>query len=40
MNFTFSLKKSPDGQWGAILANGSWTGMVKDLQNDVFDVGS
>ena len=39
MNFTYSLTKSPDGQWGAILPNGSWTGMVKDLQNDVFDIG-
>ena len=39
MNFTYSLTKSPDGQWGAVLPNGSWTGMVKDLQNDVFDIG-
>ena len=39
LNFTYSLSRSPDGQWGALQANGTWTGMMRPMQNDVFDIG-
>ena len=39
MNFTFYLSKPPDGQWGAIQPDGSWSGMVNELQKQRADMG-
>ena len=39
MNFTYDLTKPPDGQWGAIQPDNSWTGMVGMLQNEDIDIG-
>ena len=38
MNFTYSVIKPPDGQWGAIQSDNSWNGMVKLLQNEEIDM--
>ena len=40
LNFTYTLSRSPDGQWGALQRNGTWTGMMRPMQNDVFDIGN
>ena len=39
LNFTYHLSKSPDGQWGATQPDGSWSGMVKELQEQRADMG-
>ena len=31
MNFTYTLRLPPDGQYGGKLPNGSWSGMVNEL---------
>ena len=39
LNFTFNgLSKSPDGQWGALQSDGTWTGMVRELQDERMDL--
>ena len=38
MNFTYSLIKPPDGQWGAIQPDGSWSGMVNLLASQEIDI--
>ena len=38
MNFSYTLIKPPDGQWGAIQTDGSWNGMVKLLANQDIDI--
>ena len=38
LNFTFTLTKPPDLQWGALQADGSWTGMVHLLQTQQVDI--
>ena len=38
MNFTYTLIKPPDGNWGAIQPDGSWDGMVKMLANQDIDI--
>ena len=38
LNFTFILTKPEDGQWGALQPDGSWTGMVKLLQDHDLDI--
>ena len=37
MNFTYTLIKPPDGQWGAIQPDGTWSGMVNLLANQEID---
>ena len=37
MNFTYDLVVAPDGHWGSHLPNGSWTGIVGQLQQRVGD---
>ena len=37
MNFTYTLIKPPDGQWGAIQPDGTWNGMVNLLANQEID---
>ena len=38
LNFTFVVTKSPDDQWGAIQSDGTWTGMVRELQEGRADI--
>ena len=38
MNFTYTLIKPPDGNWGAIQADGSWNGMVNLLAKEDIDI--
>ena len=40
LNFTYEVRRPPDGQWGAIQADGSWTGMVNELQYQRADIGN
>ena len=40
LNFTFVLKKSPDGQWGTLRSDGTWTGMIRELQDQRVDIGN
>ena len=39
LNFTFKLNISPDGQWGSLKDNGTWTGMVNELHQKRVDIG-
>ncbi len=39
LNFTFTLTKPPDRSWGSLKKNGSWSGMVRQLQLDNSDIG-
>ena len=39
LNFSYSLKKPPDGQWGSKQADGSWTGIIDLLQKKQADIG-
>ncbi|OWF41423.1 Glutamate receptor ionotropic, kainate 2 [Mizuhopecten yessoensis] len=38
LNFTFEIDRPPDGQWGVINANGTWTGMVGQLAEAEIDI--
>ena len=38
MNFTYTLTRPPDGQWGAIQPDGTWSGMVKLLADQDVDI--
>ena len=40
MNFTYVLKKPPDGQWGVKKPDGSWSGMIGELLLENADVGN
>ena len=37
MNFTYTVTEPPDGQWGAIRPDGTWSGMVGMLQEKQVD---
>ncbi|XP_063399364.1 glutamate receptor ionotropic, delta-1-like [Mytilus trossulus] len=37
LNFTYDIKEPPDGHWGIPLDDGSWTGMVGQLQRREID---
>ena len=39
MNFTYTLIKPSDGQWG-VLKNGRWTGMIGALHQTEVDIGN
>ena len=39
LNFTYVLKKPPDGQWGSLQSDGTWNGMVRELQDERADIG-
>ena len=39
LNFTFVLTKPPDGQWGALQSDGTWTGAIRELQDEKADIG-
>ena len=34
MNFTYTVIQPPDGQYGALLPDGTWSGMVGMLQRE------
>ena len=38
MNFTYTVIKPPDGQYGTIQSDGTWNGMVKLLANQDIDI--
>ena len=38
MNFTYTLIKPPDEQWGTIQPDGTWSGMVNLLANQDIDI--
>ena len=40
MNFTYDLTQPPDGQWGAIQPDGSWSGLVGMLMRGEIDIGN
>ena len=40
MNFTYTIVKPHDGKWGSPYGNGSWTGVVGDLQRRKADIGT
>ena len=39
LNFTFELKRSPDGNWGSVQPDGTWNGMIRELQSKRADIG-
>ena len=39
MNFTYITVKPKDGSFGNVQDDGSWTGIVGDLQNEKVDIG-
>jgi hypothetical protein len=39
MNFTYTLREPPDRQYGSLLSDNSWNGMVGLLANQTIDVG-
>ena len=39
LNFTYALTKPPDGQWGSLQSDMSWTGMVGMLNRGEIDIG-
>ena len=39
MNFTYTLKKPPDLNWGSLQKDGTWNGMVRLLQDQEADIG-
>ena len=40
LNFTYVLKRPPDGQWGSLQSDGTWSGMIRELQEERIDIGS
>ena len=38
LNFSYTAYPSPDGQWGTLKADGSWTGVVGELQMKRADI--
>ena len=40
MNFTYTVTKPADRQWGAIQKDGSWNGMIGLLATEKIDIGN
>ena len=38
LNFTYKLRPPPDRQWGAKRADGSWTGIIGELDEKRADI--
>ena len=38
LNFSYTAYPSPDGQWGTLREDGSWTGVVGELQRKKADI--
>ena len=39
LNFTYTVTTPPDGQWGAMKDDGTWSGMVGQLETKTVDIG-
>ena len=39
LNFTFTAYPTPDDQWGTLRSDGTWTGVVGELQMKRADIG-
>ena len=39
LNFTYTVTTPPDGQWGALKEDGTWSGMVGQLETKKVDIG-
>ena len=39
LNFSYSTTFPPDGEWGALKDDGTWSGMVEQLQSKTVDLG-
>ena len=39
LNFSYTVSVPPDGKWGALEDDGSWSGMVGQLQREILDIG-
>ncbi len=35
LNFTFEIREPEDGQYGSLLDNGQWSGMIGELERGV-----
>ena len=40
LNFSFSIQKPPDLNWGTVQEDGSWNGMIKELLLEKADIGN
>ncbi|XP_043285747.1 ionotropic receptor 25a-like [Venturia canescens] len=38
LNFTYDIEATPDGQFGIMDDNGTWDGMIRELQDDRADI--
>ncbi len=38
MNFTYSVQRGPDGAWGALMEDGTWSGMIGELMTGGVDM--
>ena len=39
LNFSYNVIEPPDGEWGAMKEDGTWSGMVGQLQAKIVDFG-
>ena len=39
LNFSYTVIQPPDGQWGAMKSDGSWSGMIGQLETKEVDFG-
>ena len=39
LNFTYTVSVPPDGAWGGMKADGTWSGMVGQLEKEEMDIG-
>ena len=39
MNFSLYFTKPPDQKWGALSLNGTWNGIIRQLQEGEADIG-
>ena len=40
LNFSYTVTTPPDGAWGAMKDDGTWSGMVGQLETKTVDIGS
>ena len=40
LNFTYTLRKPTDRQWGSLQSDGSWTGMINEVHQKRIDMGN
>ena len=39
LNFTYTVTIPPDGEWGSMKDDGTWSGMVGQLETKIVDIG-